>query len=262
MHKKYLNKLLKRVVPGIQKKGLIKPGDRILLGVSGGKDSLLLIEMLGELKRYLNLDFEVIPIHITIQSIGYKINYELITQLCGFYQFPFRVVEIAFEFDEATATKGACFLCSWHRRKKLFELARELRCNKLALGHHMDDALQTFLMNMIYHGSISSLPFSLSMFNNELQLIRPLLFLSETEILEYKQLRGFPELIKDCPYGENTKRRQMKELIRQLELIHPQARKNMARAMSNIYVSYLPSGEDSLIHGLNTIHPENKNQSV
>jgi tRNA(Ile)-lysidine synthase TilS/MesJ len=164
------------------------------------------------------------------------------------------VIEASVNFDP-DHKKGPCFVCSWHRRKLLFATAKEMGCNKIALGHHMDDAVQTLMLNMIYHGSISSMPARLSMFGGSLELIRPLLFLNEKDIISYQQLRNYPELIKDCPFGSNTKRNTMKDFIAGLDSIHPSAKQNIFKAMSKIYTSYLPEGEKGIVSGLNEIHP-------
>lgn len=250
-----LFKLIKTVSKKIVQHGLINKNDRIMVGISGGKDSLLLLEILGELKSLLRIPFEIIPVHIHLQEIGYCIDTNFAEDLCEQYNTTLITVSAPFSPDP-TGKKGPCFLCSWQRRKILFELTKKLNCNKLALGHHMDDAIQTLLMNMIYHGSISSMPIKLSMFNNELELIRPLLFIEEKDIIRYKEIRNYPQLIKNCPYGDDTKRNTMAHLINQMELIHPHARKNIFRSMAKIYPAYLPEGENAVMDGLNVIHPK------
>lgn len=251
---KILSKFIKNVHQKQKSSPVFSEKDKIMIGVSGGKDSLLLIEILGELKRKYKYQFEAVPVHVKVTDMGYSINLESINTICNFYGFELKVVETTINFDPLNK-KSPCFVCSWHRRKLLFTLAREMNCNKLALGHHMDDAVQTLLMNMIYHGSISSMPLKLSMFQNSLELIRPLLFVDEKDIIEYQKIRNYPELIKDCPYGSSTKRNKMKELIQTMEEIHPLAKLNLFRSMSKIYSFYLPNGESGIVSGLNVIHP-------
>lgn len=253
-----LTKLTKLVHQKQKLYNIFEENDSVLVGVSGGKDSLLLLEILGELKAKWRYNFNIIPVHIKVTAVDYSINKEAINQICQKYGFELKIFETVVNFDESTK-KGPCFICSWHRRKLLFSLAHELNCNKLALGHHMDDAVQTLLMNMIYHGSISSMPLKLSMFNNKLELIRPLLFINEKDIVAYQQLRNYPELVKDCPYGSATKRNSMKELIDIFEKINPSAKQNIFKSMSKIYPFYLPEGASSVITGLNVIHPQEDN---
>lgn len=258
MKTKNINNALSLIIYKIQKAqkvhSFFSENDKILMGVSGGKDSLLLLEVLGELCTKRKYNLQVIPVHIKIKNIGYNINLDAINEICHHYNFKLRVIEANIEFDP-NHKKGPCFVCSWHRRKLLYSTARELGCTKIALGHHMDDAVQTLLMNMIYHGSISSMPVSLSMFQGELEIIRPLLFVDEKEIIEYKNIRNFPELIKDCPYSSDTKRNTMKELIAELEKINPSAKLNIFRSMSKIFPAYLPECGKGIIEGLNEIHP-------
>lgn len=253
-HYKHLSRFVNKVHKTQAVENIFTENDTILVGVSGGKDSLLLLEILGELCKNFKYRLKILPVHIKIKDIGYHIDFDAINAICAFYGFEFKILEAEIEFDP-DHKKGPCFVCSWHRRKLLFSYAREKGCNKIALGHHMDDAVQTLLLNMIYHGSVSSMPTKLSMFKGELELIRPLLFLDEKEIIQYQKLRGYPELIKDCPYGSSTKRNKMKALIEEIENIHPAAKKNLFRAMSKIYTSYLPEGEKSIVSGLNEIHP-------
>jgi tRNA(Ile)-lysidine synthase TilS/MesJ len=247
--RKFTSKIIKN-----QASNLFKNNDKILVGVSGGKDSLLLIEVLGELCKKHRYTFQIKPVHIKIKRVGYNINFEAIEEICTYYGFDFQIIETEIDFDPEHK-KGPCFVCSWHRRKLLFSTAREMGCNKIALGHHMDDAVQTLLLNMIYHGSISSMPATLSMFRGELELIRPLLPLNEKDIIHYQSIRNYPQLVKDCPYGATTKRNTMKELVEELEKIHPAAKQNLFKAMSKVYSMYLPEGEKSVINGLNEIHP-------
>lgn len=258
MKPKNSNNALSLIIYKIQKAqkvhNFFSENDKILMGVSGGKDSLLLLEVFGELCSKRKYNLKVNPVHIKIKDIGYNIDLKAINEICEHYHFKLHVIETEIDFDP-DHKKGPCFVCSWHRRKLLYSTARELGCNKIALGHHMDDAVQTLLMNMIYHGSISSMPVSLSMFQGELEIIRPLLFVDEKDIIEYKNIRNFPELIKDCPYGSDTKRNTIKELVAEIEKINPSAKLNIFRSMSKIFPAYLPECGKGITEGLNEIHP-------
>jgi len=141
--------------------------------------------------------------------------------------------------------KSPCFVCSWYRRKELFKLSKELKCNKIALGHHMDDALETLFLNMIFHGSVSSLPEKLSMFNKRIELIRPLLHFTNEELGKYAFLKGFKSEEKTCNYANEVQRSRIKELLQDIYCLNARARVNIFRAMSNIYTEYLPGKTDS-----------------
>lgn len=238
--RKAFKRLCQKVGQTIYKQKLLAPGDKILIGMSGGKDSFLLLELLDERRKHLTFPIELIAIHVKIKEIGYSADEEALKRFCSQYKVPFYFVEDSIGSDLFTSGKAPCFVCSWHRRKNIFQLAQSMGCNKVALGHHRDDALQTFLLNLIYHGSISSLPYQLSMFDGQITLIRPLLDLSEKEILAYTRLANYPEEIKECAYKNNNKREQIKILLQNIRKLHPLAEKNMFRSMHNIFEEYLP----------------------
>ena len=141
---------------------------------------------------------------------------------------------------EKDPSKPACFICSWNRRKKLFNLTRELNCNKLALGHHRNDAVETLLLNMIYHGSISSLPYSLKMFGGRIQLIRPMLDLDERTLVDYAALNKLVHVEKSCPHEDRTQREKIAQLIRQVEALHGKGPFNIFKSMNKVFSEYLP----------------------
>ncbi|MCP4392804.1 MAG: hypothetical protein GY804_00795 [Alphaproteobacteria bacterium] len=122
----------------------------------------------------------------------------------------------------------------------MFEAIEELNCNKLALGHHMDDAIETLLLNMTYHANISSMPPSLAMFKGAFQIIRPLILVEEENIIKYSTLRQFPDEIELCPFEEKGNRMEMKKIVQQLGKLNKDARINLFRSMSNIDIDYLP----------------------
>jgi tRNA 2-thiocytidine biosynthesis protein TtcA len=235
---KYCLNVLKRIERTIIKQKLISEGDRILIALSGGKDSLILLEALAKVKRDLPLRIELFAIHIQIENIGYSSDTDYIQMLCDSLSIPFTIKSFSVDLT-AEKKKEICFVCSWHRRKAIFEATRELSCNKLAFGHHMDDALETLFMNMIYHGSVSAMPYILSMFDDRVKLIRPLLELSNSELEKFASLREYRRELKICPFA-GSKRKEMAEFINQLETKHKHARKSIFRSLDNIYPEYLP----------------------
>jgi tRNA(Ile)-lysidine synthase TilS/MesJ len=219
---------------------LIEADDRVLVGLSGGKDSMILLEALADRRRHLPFDFQLFAVHVSTTNIGYEMDTGYLEEFCSELNIPLYLEEIEVDLT-LDPKKAPCFVCSWHRRKRIFELSKELDCNKVALGHHRDDAIQTVLMNMIFHGSISSLPQKLSMFEGRIRLIRPLLFIPEKELTYYATLREFKKQEKSCPYDNTTKRESIKELIRQMDRLNRNARRNIFQAMDNIYEEYLPN---------------------
>lgn len=218
---------------------LIKADDRVLVGLSGGKDSMILLEALADRRRHLPFNFQIFAVHVSATNIGYEMDTDYLEKFCAELEIPLYLEEIEVDLT-IDPKKSPCFICSWNRRKRIFELSKELDCNKVALGHHKDDAIQTVLMNMIYHGSISSLPQKLSMFDGRIRLIRPLLFIPEKELTYYATLRSFKKQEKSCPYDDTTKRESIKELIRQMDRLNRNARRNIFQSMDNIYEEYLP----------------------
>ncbi len=218
---------------------MVKEGDHILIGLSGGKDSMILAEAMAERKRALPFDFKVSAAHIDITNVGYKSDQKELESFCKALDIDFIYKSSEIEIDEESK-KAVCFTCSWNRRKMLFHLARELGCNKLALGHHRYDAVETMLMNMIYHGSISSIPYKLSMFDGELILIRPLLDLDENLLEEYAKLRSYGFEKAECPYESKNKRDKVRKLIKEIEKLHGKGTYNIFHSMDKIFEEYLP----------------------
>ncbi len=239
MKKKYIANIQKKVIKTIARLQLIEKYDVVLIGVSGGKDSMVLLDILGRKKVLFPFQFTLKAIHVETDLDLYKMDVDFIARLCNELDVEFIKEQISFSPDNS-GEKSTCFLCSWNRRKKLFDMTRELKCNKLAMGHHMNDAVETLLMNMMYHGSISSLPHKLSMFGGRIHLIRPLLELTESQINDYALESEFPGSLKDCPFADITKRKAMKDLIKEMEQIHPLAVKNIFRSAGKIFPEYLP----------------------
>ena len=150
-------RLRRRFQKGLADYRLIDDGDRILIALSGGKDSLALAELLAARARVWHPRFEVEAAHVVMANIGYRTDTAFLHDFCSRLGIALHVVEATFDATGDTR-KSPCFLCSWNRRKALFALAQERGCNKIALGHHMDDILQTLLMNLAYQGAFSTMP--------------------------------------------------------------------------------------------------------
>ncbi len=237
--RKQFDKICKKVGKTIYDFNLIENNDRVLVGLSGGKDSLILLETLADRKRHIPVSFELFAIHVTAINVGYMADTKYLADFCEAAGVPLYLEEVEVDFNREPG-KQPCFICSWARRKMIFNKAKEINCNKIALGHHFDDAIKTMLMNLIYHGSFSSLPQKLSMFSGRTQLIRPLLMVPEKELTFYSSLCGFRKYEKTCPYQDLTKRNEMETLLQYIEKLNKDARKNLFRAMDNIFMEYLP----------------------
>lgn len=226
---------------------LIENDDHILIGLSGGKDSLALVELLGERMKIFVPRFKVTAAHISVENISYQSNLDYLSEHCAKYNIPF--VHHTTRYDDSRETKkSTCFLCSWHRRKALFEVAQQIGCNKIALGHHLDDITETLLLNMIYQGSIQTMPPKLKMDKFDMTIIRPLSLISEKEMKEMERIREYQKQIKNCPHEKDSSRRDAKNLITELEKWNPEVRQSLYAAMENIKEDYLPRKENKSSH--------------
>lgn len=229
----------KRFNKGVVEYGLIAEGDKILIGLSGGKDSLALLELLGRRSRIFKPRFSVMAAHVVMTNIPYETNVEYLREQAALYDIPLVVHETS--FDSTTDTrKSPCFLCSWNRRKALFAIAKEYGCNKIALGHHMDDILETLLMNMTFQGAFGTMPPRLTMKKFDMTIIRPLCLVHEADLVELAQLREYRKQVKNCPYESGSSRSDMKAILRQLEELNPEARYSLWSSMTNVQTDLLP----------------------
>lgn len=238
----FTRKVNQKVGKAIQKYHLIEEGDRILVGLSGGKDSMVLLETLAGRKKYHPVKFNLAAIHISLKAQPYSIDIEYLASFAESLQVPFihKIVDIDLNSHQEN---NPCFICSWNRRKMLFQTARNEGFHKLALGHHMDDAIQTLLMNMAFQSSISAMPPSLSLFDGQLVIIRPLSLLTEDEVKAYAVNKNYKKEIKTCIYEKDSKRKEIKQLIERLAELHPNVRSNIYASMTNIQKGYLPGNK-------------------
>lgn len=228
-----------RLKQAIEKYALVQDDDKVLIGLSGGKDSMALVELLGRRMQIFRPRFRALAVHVVMKNIPYQGELKLLEKHCSEFGIPFLLRET--QFDASTdKRKSPCFLCSWHRRKVLFETAKAEACNKIALGHHRDDILETLLVNMFFQGSIQSIPPLLRMDKFEQTLIRPLCLISEPELEQWAELRQYPSLLKQCPYEKSSYRPEIRKLIESMEKLNPQARNSLWASMQHIYPDYLP----------------------
>lgn len=236
---KLFKKICRKLGTTLRDHQMIQEGDHVLVGLSGGKDSMILLAALAERRRAMPFDFLLSAAHIEATGIGYEIDREKLNSFCQELSVP--LYHRTMEPDlEQNPSKAVCFVCSWQRRKELFGLTRELKCNKLALGHHRNDAVETLLMNMIYHGSISSLPYSLKMFDGRMKLIRPMMDLDEVMLEEYARLNRLVKVEKSCPQEDQSQRESIRKLLANIEELHPQGPFNMFKSANKIFEEYLP----------------------
>ena len=207
---------------------LLADDDHVLIGLSGGKDSLLLTELLGRRAQIHHPRFRVEAVHVRMENVSYETSTDYLQQFCDDLQVPLHVITTSFEESER---KPPCFLCSWNRRKQLFNLAQELGCNKIALGHHRDDLIHTALMNLTFQGRFGTMPARLEMRKMPLSIIRPLCLIDEADISRYAQMAGYRPVTKLCPHECDTNRTSIASLFAEMERLNPEARYSVWQAL-------------------------------
>lgn len=218
---------------------MITDGDRIAVGVSGGADSLTLLWCLTERLRRIPIHYELHPVYI---DPGFEGGFgDALFELCLSLGHRLRVEKTDYgplshsEFNR----ENPCFLCARLRRKRLFEIAEEMGCRKLALGHNRDDIIETLFINICYAGEISTMTPFQPFFGGRFTVIRPLAFADEEMIRRFTKNREMPVFTNPCPSAGATKRQEIKTLLRTLYRSNDKIKGNIFRAMSNVKMEYL-----------------------
>jgi len=220
--------------------GMISEGDRVLVGVSGGADSYALLDLLDSPMIFVP-KFSLIAVNI---DMGFDPDYIAYSEMEKYfrengYEHVMEKTDIGSLSHTDFNRKNPCFLCSRLRRKRIFEIADEKGCNKIAFAHHKDDIIETLLINLFYGREISTMSPNQSIFGGKLHIIRPLAYLSEDLVKKYSRERQFPAVKNACPSSENSKRMYIKKLLNQLEVDNPDIRHNIYTAMSHVKPDYL-----------------------
>ena len=255
-------RLKERFVKAMATYHLIEDDDRILVGLSGGKDSLLLTELLAKRAKIDHPRFSVEALHVRMENIHYETDTSYLQQFCDALDVKLHVKTTRFEAEpsdklepsnksessdkskpaaqssessESSARlrkqKQPCFLCSWNRRKEMFNLAQELGCNKIALGHHQDDIIHTVLLNLCFQSRFGTMPALLKMRKMPLTIIRPLCLIPEADIKAYAEQQGYQKQQKICPYETNSHRTDIKQIYDRLEQLNPEVRYSIWSAL-------------------------------
>ena len=212
---------------------MIKPDDRIGVGVSGGKDSLVLLVLLAELRKYNHNPFRLEAITI---DMGLGMDYTEIENLCKKLDVPFHLIktEIAPIIFDHRKEKNPCSMCSKMRRGALNQALLDLGLNKLALGHHYDDAVETFVMSLIYEGRISCFQPVTDLDRTGIIQIRPMLYIHEKTVDSFATRQNLPVLANRCPVDKNTKREEIKQLVYDLSATYPDLKERIFGAMQRL----------------------------
>ncbi len=220
---------------------LIESGDRVMVGVSGGKDSYALLHLLERSRRRAPVDFELVAVHLDQGHPGYDgTPLEDWLRVGGYEHRIVRKNTYSVVTAKIPPGKTYCSMCSRLRRGILYNLAEELGCTKIALGHHRDDAIETLMLNLMFNGSLSAMPAKLVSDDARNTVIRPLLYCAERDIASFSAQMEFPILPCNlCGSQENLWRQQVKQMLDDLETRAPQVRQSMLAALKNVHTSHL-----------------------
>lgn len=197
---------------------LLDDGDRILVAVSGGKDSMSLLDLLHRRRAVSRESYSIVAAHIrTDRHCGRAVSPEWLGAWCAERKIACVIRDIAIAEELEGTPRSRCFRCAWQRRKALFNLTSELGCTKLAFGHHADDYAETVLLNLFYSSRIEGMDANASFFGGELRVIRPLILVEERDITPFARASGYPISGELCPDGLLSRRHRVKGIIRDLE---------------------------------------------
>ncbi|MGL4254276.1 MAG: tRNA lysidine(34) synthetase [Fusobacteriaceae bacterium] len=238
---KFRKKIWSKFIKGIKEFDLIQDGDKIAVGISGGKDSLLLAKLFQELKRDRSKNFEVAFISMNpgfgaMDIDQFRKNLEELEIDCEI--FDANVWEIAFEENP----DSPCFLCAKMRRGVLYSKVEELGFNKLALGHHFDDLVETTLINMFYAGTVKTMIPKVKSTSGKMELIRPLINIHEKDIINFMKVNEIQAMACGCPIESgkvDSKRKEIKNLLKDLEKTNPNIKQSIFNSMKNINLDYV-----------------------
>lgn len=250
IRKKFSKTIWGRFTKAVIEYELVKPNDKIAVCISGGKDSMLMAKLFQELKRHNKFPFELVYL---VMDPGYSVeNRDVIENNARKLNIPITVFETQIFESVYNVEKYPCYLCARMRRGYLYKKAKELGCNKIALGHHYDDVIETILMGMLYGGQVQTMMPKLHSTNYEgMELIRPLYLIREAEIKHWRDYNKlnfiqcacrFTDTCTSCsPSNTGSKRQEIKQLIAQLKKINPQIESNIFRSVENVNLNTIIS---------------------
>lgn len=251
LRKKFHKKLFSAFAKGIVAYNLIQPNDSIAVCISGGKDSMLMAKLFQELQRHHKFEFRLT---FLVMDPGYnRENRKLIEKNAKSLGIPVTVYETDIFENVTHIEKSPCYICARMRRGHLYAKAKELGCNKIALGHHYDDVIETILMGMLYGAQVQTMMPKLKSTNFEgMELIRPMYFVREKDIEAWRDYNGLRFLQCACKFTENlesdpnavSKRRKVKELIRALAKDDPEIEQNIFKSVENVSLSTVIAYKD------------------
>lgn len=228
-----LQQVLSKVRNAIDDYQMIEEGDRIAIGISGGKDSLTLLYALSNLKRFYPKSFELYAI---TADMGFNnVNFDRIKALCTTLDVEYKIIktDIAQIVFDVRKENNPCSLCAKMRKGAINTALRELGCNKVAYAHHRDDVIETMMMSLIYEGRLHTFSPVTHLDKTGITVIRPLLYMGEADVIGFVNKYDVPVLKSSCPVDGHTKREYIKTLLRQINLENPGVKDRMFTAIRN-----------------------------
>jgi tRNA(Ile)-lysidine synthase TilS/MesJ len=231
----------RRVGAALRRHRMIEDGDRVLIAVSGGVDSSVLARVLAEKRRRLPLAFELVGVHVaTDVQPPCPEGEERLDRIFEGLGVPLIRRRVAVLSRLEPGGRGFnCFFCAMQRRKAVLAAARELRCGKIAYGHHLDDIIETLLLNLFHNAEISTMPARLELDDHDAVIVRPLCRAKESEVKRYAAHFGIEDAFPPCPHGQDGRRSAMKRLVSGLAAADPRVRDNVLAALERVKVDYL-----------------------
>ena len=239
--KTHADELVKKlVIKNVMERSLINEGDRILIAVSGGKDSSVLAWALSAIRPALKFSYELAALHISTDFCACCKKSSLIKRLKE-WEIPFTDLFVPVTGRLKKGEKMNCYWCSTQRRLELIKFANENGFNKIALGHHLDDIIETFFMNLCYKGTLLAMPIKLKYRKYPVTLIRPLALLEEKNIINCAKIQNILKTACTCPYGQNSSRRKIRKQIADFtgEKESGEVKMRILKALGNGKVDYL-----------------------
>lgn len=234
-----MQRLMGLMRKAIQKYDMIQDGDRIAIGISGGKDSVAMLAGLAELRNYIGIQYDLIGVTLDPVFDGVEMDYTPIQELCDKLGVPYivRRTEIGTILFDIRQESNPCSLCARMRRGCLHDIAKEKGCNKIALGHHYDDAVETFIMNLFNEGRIGCFQPVTYLSRKDLTMIRPMIMAEEADVQRAVRRAGLPIVKSKCPVDGHTNREWTKDWLKQMEHDHKGLRKKIYGAMERGHIS-------------------------
>jgi tRNA(Ile)-lysidine synthase TilS/MesJ len=230
-----------KIVRGHKHFGIFQDVRRLLVAVSGGKDSMTLLYNLPRVKKALSLDIDLHALHIRPDFDGCPRD-ERMEELLRSWGISYDIMDVAVTARLKPGRTMNCYWCSTQRRTELLRYSEQHGFDAIALGHHMDDMIETLVMNMAYKGEISTMLPVMQYDNYPQRMLRPLAFVKEEEIERFVELLGISSYACVCPYGSTSQRSEVRQIIEQLARTAPSVKENLFKAMGNVNLRYMLDG--------------------